>query len=128
VTFEEIRGTYEEAGTWHSTNGESGSLSGRVTVTQGPAGVSFHYGDGTTQTAEPFAAGARHCALRGATTSGTLYSCQNSIVLEYAVEVGGRREENTDVWVLRDGVLHRAGVIRQSGRVIWFDAVMSRLD
>ena len=127
MTFEDIHGTYTEAGTWHNTNGESGRLSGRVTVSHGPAGVSFHYGDGVTQTAEPFTAGARHAALRSESSSGTLYRGEKAIILEYAADVGGRREQNTDVWTFRDGVLHRAGIIRQASRVIWFDAAMSRV-
>ena len=128
MKLEDISGTYAEAGTWHGTDGKSGSLSGRVTVTHGPAGLSFRYGDGETQSSEPFLAGAKHAALRGEASSGTLYFGQDSLILEYAADVRGRKEQNTDVWIFRDGVAHRTGVIRQAGRVIWFDVVMSRVD
>jgi len=127
MMIEDIAGTYTEAGTWHDTNGQSGSLSGCVTVTQSSASLSFRYADGVVQTAV-FAAGARQAALRGASSSGTLYIGANAIILEYTANVDGRNEQNTDVWTFRDGVLHRAGLIRQSERVIWFDAVMSRVD
>lgn len=128
LKLENIKGVYRESGNWRSTNGDSGDLSGSVTLGYSLGRLSFLYGDGDSQITEPLTTEMNHAQLRGGASVGTVYFGSNSVIVEYDADVNGRQERNTDVWTFLDGTVHRAGVIRQETRMIWFDSVMLKLD
>jgi hypothetical protein len=62
----------------------------------------------------------------GTTSSGMIYIGEQTIILEYVANVGGREEKNTDMWMFDGEAVTRAGIIRQSQHDIWFEAKMIR--
>jgi hypothetical protein len=126
MNTDDLTGTWTEAGSWYTTTGERGPLTGQVTVARHTGGITFRYGDGREHGTDVWPEPGSHAPLSGSAGAGTLYLGADAVVLEYRVAIDGRPEQNTDTWTLAGGVLRRAGVIRQPARVVWYDAVMNR--
>jgi len=126
MNTDDLAGRYSETGTWYTSTGECGPLSGTITVERHAAGITFRYGDGSEHGTNALPEAGSHAALAGTAGPGTLYFGVDALVLEYRADVNGRPEENTDAWILNDGVWRRTGVIRQPARVIWYEAEMAR--
>jgi hypothetical protein len=124
MNMDHLTGTYTEVGTWYTTTGERGTLSGTIVVATHATGITFRYGDGSEHGTSVRPVTGSHAALAGSAGAGTLYIGSAALVLEYHADVNGRPEENTDSWIRADGEWRRAGVIRQPARMIWYEAVM----
>lgn len=127
MKLQEIGGEYSEEGTWLDASGQSGALGGSVTIESTENRLKFLYGDGELQITESLAGRAKSAAIQGQNSTGILFIGDDCLILDYTMEVDGREETNTDIWMFYRELIRRSGVIRQRNRTIWFEARMSRI-
>jgi hypothetical protein len=128
MNLSEVAGNYEETGTWKSSDGKSGDLDG------GTLGIKFEnnkieivYPDDEVQVSEAIDSFDTPIPITGKLSSGHVLVGGCTLILEYKADIEGRVEQNTDIWVFRDNVVTRHGVIRQDDRIIWFEATMNKV-
>lgn len=126
VKIQEIGGEYTEVGTWWDASGQSGTLGGSITIESTENRLKFLYGNGELQITESLAGGTKSAAIQGPNSVGVLFIGDDCLILEYTMDVDGRKETNTDTWMFYRDQIRRSGVIHQSNRTIWFEARMSR--
>ena len=123
----EFAGIYTETGRWWDSDGNTGELQSRILVSAHDDQLTFSLDGGhimksgrVRNYAPTSLEGGGGCVI----TSGMLYPGDNAIILEYAADVRGRKERNTDIWRRSGNGLRRQGIIRQDERTIWFEASM----
>ena len=122
-----IVGRYQEDGVWRASTGESGLLSGVVSIEHLNGRLEFSYSDGSRQVSG-LVRNSGPVELTGTLGDGKLFLGDTSLTLEYEADVDGRVEYNTDTWVKCECCFRRAGVIRQAEKHIWFEAKMVKDD
>lgn len=123
-------GCYSESGYWRDASGNSGELRGGLSVSLTADQLQISTDDGHTMVAQPSMDSSQPMRFEasggGTSSAGTVYIGEQSLILEYTASVNGRRERNVDIWTVSGRNLQRAGIIRQDGRTIWFEAAMNR--
>jgi hypothetical protein len=119
-------GTFAESGIWYTDSGFKGPLESNIRIEIRGEDVHFSYEDGSVHIAVGAAAGPGHYALTGNGVTGVCLVGALTLMLDYRADIEGRVEHNVDQWTFTDKHIHRSGLIRQTERLIWFEALMSR--
>jgi hypothetical protein len=127
MNLSKIAGKYKETGHWKSSDGASGDLSDVVEICFKNNRIEFTYSDDEeVQVSEVIDSFDEPIPIKGNLGPGRLLIEDSTLILEYEADIEGRVEQNTDIWVFRDNLVTRHGVIRQDHRIIWFEALMHK--